>query len=164
MDDPSLTAEPVARDQLVIVVSPDHPWAVAGRIQPTDLSTAEWVLRETGSGTRSVFEATLGRFGIDRLTLSIALELPTNEAVRAAVEAGLGATALSASVAAPSLEAGLLVRVDCPLPDRAFVVLRHAERSSSRAAAALLAIIAGHTKGRAGDPSPNPIGSSAPSR
>ena len=112
VDHPSLTVEPVARDQLVIVVGPDHPWADKGRIEPADLATVDWVLREPGSGTRSVFEAALDAFGTDRASLSIALELPTNEAVRATVEAGLGATALSASVAAPSLEAGLLVKVD----------------------------------------------------
>ena len=50
-------------------------------------------------------------------------------------------SAISASVAAPSLEAGLLVKVDVPLPDRAFTVLRHAGRNSSRAASALMAII-----------------------
>ena len=146
VDDPSLTAEPVARDQLVIVVAPDHPWAGKRRIAPEDLATTDWVLREPGSGTRSVFEAALHGFGIDRATLSVAIELPTNEAVRAAVEAGLGATAISASVAAPSLEAGLLVKVDCPLPERAFVVLHHAERHVSRAAATLMAIISGSSK------------------
>ena len=141
VEDPSLTIEQVARDQLVIVVGPDHPWATREQIEPTALATTDWVFREPGSGTRSVFEGALQGFGIDRSALPIALELPTNEAVRAAVEAGLGATAISASVAAPSLEAGLLVRVDCPLPDRAFILLRHAERHVSRAGAALLTII-----------------------
>ncbi len=141
IEDSSLTVEQVARDQLVIVVAPDHPWQSGGRIAPADLFDTEWVLREPGSGTRSVFEAALEGFGFAPSALRVALELPTNEAVRAAVEAGLGATAISASVVAPSLEAGLLVTVDLPLPERAFVVLRHAERQSNRAAAALLAII-----------------------
>ena len=46
------------------------------------------------------------------------LELPANEAVRAAVEAGMGATVISASVAAPSLEAGCCMQVGLDLPDR----------------------------------------------
>ncbi len=141
VEDPSLKAEPVARDQLVIVVGPDHPWANARRVGPADLTDTDWVLRESGSGTRSVFEAALGGFGVAPSALRVAIEFPTNEAVRAAVEAGLGATAISASVVAPSLEAGLLVKIDLPLPDRAFVVLRHAERRSSRAASALMALI-----------------------
>ncbi len=70
------------------------------------------------------------------------MEMPSNEAARAAVEAGMGATALSASVAAPSLEAGLLREAPLPLPDRAFYALSCHKRRRSRAAEALLAIIA----------------------
>ena len=68
----------------------------------------------------------------------VALELPSNEAVRAAVEAGMCATAISASVAAPSIEAGLLHLVGYMLPDREFCAVRHAERQGSRAAQAWL--------------------------
>ena len=73
--------------------------------------------------------------------LRIQLELPSNEAVRAAVEAGLGAAAISASVAAASIEAGLLRPVDFSLPEREFHVLRHRERYRSRAADALLNLL-----------------------
>jgi DNA-binding transcriptional LysR family regulator len=71
------------------------------------------------------------------------LELPSNEAVRGAVEAGLGATAISASVAAPSIEAGLLHQAAFRLPTREFHVLRHRDRYRSRAADALLKLVAG---------------------
>ncbi len=54
----------------------------------------------------------------------------------------MGATAISASVAAPSVEAGLLHRVGFTLPERAFHVLRHRERYRSRAGDALLDVIA----------------------
>ncbi len=146
VDDPNLKAEAVARDQLVVVVGHGHPWASRGRIGPADLVTTEWVLREPGSGTRSVFETALVGLGVDRSHLRVAIELPTNEAVRAAVEAGMGATAISASVAAPSLEAGLLVDVGITLPERSFMLLRHADRRSSHAALAFMAIMAGAAK------------------
>jgi DNA-binding transcriptional LysR family regulator len=133
---------PVARDQLVVVVGPSHPWAGRARLDPRDLIEGGWVLREPGSCARSDFEDALAGFGVEPRHLRIHLELPSNEAVRAAVEAGLGATALSASVAAPSLEAGLLHQVDFRLPERAFHVLHHRERYCSRAADALLALIA----------------------
>jgi DNA-binding transcriptional LysR family regulator len=84
----------------------------------------------------------MSQFGIAPESLRVQLELPSNEAVRAAVEAGLGATAISASVAAPSLEAGLLQLVAFPLPDREFHVLRHRQRDCSRAATALLDLTA----------------------
>jgi DNA-binding transcriptional LysR family regulator len=142
IDDPALTSRRIARDQLVIVVGPDHEWATRGHVAPQDLTASEWVLREPGSGTRSVFEAALEGFGVAVAGLRVVLELPSNEAVRAAVEAGMGATALSASVAAPSLEAGLLHQVAVALPERDFHVVFHSERYRSRAAEALLALLA----------------------
>jgi DNA-binding transcriptional LysR family regulator len=75
--------------------------------------------------------------------LKIVLELPTNEAVRAAVEAGMGVTAISASVVASSLEAGLLHQIKVTLPERAFHFVRHAERYRTAAADTLLRLIAG---------------------
>lgn len=143
VDDSALESRAVARDQLVVVVGTGHSWAGCGAITPDRLTESDWVLREAGSGTRSVFEAALESFGSLASSLRVVLELPSNESVRAAVEAGMGATALSASVAAPSIEAGLLHQVGLTLPERAFHVLRHTERYRSRAADALLAIIAG---------------------
>jgi DNA-binding transcriptional LysR family regulator len=111
--DPLLTSRRVARDQMIIV----------------------------GSGTRSEFEQALQAFGVPFAGLRIGLELPSNDAVRAAVEAGMGATAISASVAAPSLEAGLLRHIPMKLPERDFHVLRHSQRGHSLAADKLLDFI-----------------------
>lgn len=148
VDAPALDRHEVARDRLVIVVAPDHPWAVreathAAPITTADLPQTSWVLREPGSGTRSEFERALAGFGLDPAALTVALELPSNESVRAAVEAGAGATALSASVAAGALEAGLLCAVGPTLPDRAFHLLRHRDRHQSRAAQALTVLVLG---------------------
>jgi DNA-binding transcriptional LysR family regulator len=142
-DDPLLDSRKVAADRLVAVVAPDHPWADGVRRSLEELvETGDWVLREPGSGTRSAFEAALVERAIQPSRLRVVLELPSNEAVRAAVEAGMGATVISAAVAAPSLEAGLLYHLPLNLPERPFSVLRHRERHSSRAAEALLALIA----------------------
>ena len=141
----SLESLVVAKDQLVLVVGPDHPWGEARSIKPADLLQGEWVLREVGSATRSAFEQALRRLGVRPEELKIAMELPSNEAVRAAVEAGLGATATSASVAASSLEAGLLRQVRFKLPDREFHVLSQKNRHRSRIAGALFSILAART-------------------
>ena len=66
------------------------------------------------------------------------MELPSNEAVRTAVETGDSATAISDLVVAPSLAAKTLHRVKFDLPRRAFYVLRHKERHASRIEQALL--------------------------
>jgi DNA-binding transcriptional LysR family regulator len=134
IDDPALTLRRVAGDQLVVVVPPGHAWAAAEDLSAAELAAADWVLREAGSGTRSVFEQALADRGVDVALLRVVLELPSNEAVRGAVEAGLGATAMSASVVASSLEVGLLQQVRLALPARDFVAVHHAERGLSPAA------------------------------
>jgi DNA-binding transcriptional LysR family regulator len=136
-----LTSATVARDQIIVVTAPDHQLVKRKPITPRDLMEVEWVLRERGSGTRSVFEDALEEFGLKAQTLRIALELPSNEAVRSAAEAGLGAAVISASIAAPSLEAGLLQQIDFRLPEREFYVLTHRDRHPSRAARAFLEML-----------------------
>jgi DNA-binding transcriptional LysR family regulator len=126
-----------------IVVGAEHPWSEAKRLGKEDLLNVDWVLRELGSGTRSGFEHALEGLGLSTHNLRVALELRSNEAVRAAVETGMGATAISASVAAPSLEAGLLRQADFTLPERCYCALRHAERYRSRAAEKVMDIIRG---------------------
>jgi DNA-binding transcriptional LysR family regulator len=143
VEDTALFSAPVARDNMILVVSPGHPWANRDMLSPAELVESEWVLREPGSGTRSEFEHALAGFGLALPDLRVALELPSNEAVRGAVEAGLGATAISASVAGPSLEAGLLRQVRLPLPERSFYALRHAERFQSHAAETFMAVVRG---------------------
>jgi DNA-binding transcriptional LysR family regulator len=146
VQDTLLQSRVVAQDQLLILVGPEHPWAGRKHLAPAELTETDWVLREPGSGTRSEFERALARFGIAVTDLKVALEVPSNEAVRAAVEAGLGATALSASVAAASVEAGLLMGVPFALPARSFYVLRHRERTPSKAAETLVAMIVRHQR------------------
>ena len=141
VEDKHFVSTRVARDQLLVVVGPDHPWVGRARLTPGDLLNGEWVLREPGSGTRSAFEDDLAQLDVEPSALRVQLELPSNEAVRAAVEAGLGATAISATVAAPSIEAGLLRQVAFRLPEREFHVVRHRERYRSRVTEALLALI-----------------------
>jgi len=136
-----LVSSRVASDQVVLVVGQDHAWAQGATPDSDDLAGTAWVLREPGSGTRSVFEQALKDIGFAPERLRIAMELPSNEAVRAAVEAGLGATVLSASVVASSIENGLLCHVPFDLPRRDFHVLRDAHRHHSRVADALLAMI-----------------------
>jgi DNA-binding transcriptional LysR family regulator len=141
VEDPALVFAAVARDQLELVVSPRHGWAALSDLPPARLAETEWVMREPGSGTRSAFETAWAGFGLSPTALRIALELPSNEAVRAAVEAGAGAAVLSASVVAPSLEAGLLHRLKLDLPSRQYRVLRHRERYQTPAAEALLRLV-----------------------
>lgn len=136
IDELSLSIEAVGEDQLVVVVAPDHPWAAGVPLAAADLVEAQWILRETGSGTRSAFEKALSDMGVPVAAMQVALSLPSNEAVRSAVMAGPFATAISELVVASHVQAGLLVRAALVLPARGFSLLRHPERHRSRAALA----------------------------
>ncbi|WP_445490427.1 LysR substrate-binding domain-containing protein [Rhodopseudomonas sp. RCAM05734] len=136
--DPLLAARRIDGDELVVVVGMGHPWTTQKRVTAKQLVTTGWVLREPGSGTRAMFEAALKRLGVKPSRLRVVLELPSNEAVRAAVESGDCATAISDLVVARSLEAGALHRVTFDLPRRAFYLLRHKQRHPSKAETALL--------------------------
>jgi DNA-binding transcriptional LysR family regulator len=138
IDDPLLSARKIDGDQLVVVVGMNHPWVGQSRITPKSLAATGWILREKGSGTRSMFEAAVRKFGVKLADLRVALELPSNEAVRAAVEAGDCATAISNLVVDHSIAAGTLHRVRIEMPKRSFFVLRHKERYQSHAEQALL--------------------------
>lgn len=141
VENPALVAEPVAEDDMVLVVGAHHPWANAGRPGATALAEFNWVLRERGSGTRQVMEAAVAELGLSPGSLRIGLELPSNEAVCAAVAVGAGATVISRLVAAPRVALGELAVLGPPLSRRAFSVLRPGDRRRGRAEEALLALI-----------------------
>ena len=145
IDDPELETTPIGGDRIVVAVAARHPWAQKRRLSAQDLSAGEWVLRERGSGTRAEFEATLEALGVAPDGLDVVLELPSNEAVRAAVENGAGAGAMSELVAAAGLASGALVRAPVAGPERPFFVLRHRSRYRSRAAQAFQEHCAGPT-------------------
>ena len=141
IDDPQLSGEVVASDRMIAVFAKDDPLARKAKLSVTDLKKTRWVLREPGSGTRAEFKLALQRLGISPADLNIALELPSNEAVLAAVAAGAGATVVSALVADAGLRLGELATPKAPLSERTFQVLRHRERHISRAEAAFLALL-----------------------
>jgi DNA-binding transcriptional LysR family regulator len=140
IDVPVLSSRVIDEDQLVLLVGPAHPWAGRRGLPIAELAQSAWVLRELGSGTRSAFETVLRARGLDPAELPIRLTLPANEAVLAAVQAGAGATALSASVAAAAVRAGAAALVPFELPQRPYFLLRHKERHRSKAGDAFLAI------------------------
>jgi len=133
LEDPTLAITPVGRDEMVIVISPQLQHAKARAAKPAELKNHRWVFRERGSGTRAIFERALADRGIDVKDLDIVLELPSNEAVRAAVIDGAGAAALSRLAVSQALKAGSLVALKFPLPERQFFALRLKERALTKA-------------------------------
>ena len=82
-----LTAQAFMQNPLVIIARPDHPLAKTSRIPLDRLVEENFILRESGSGTRNAVE----RFFKDRgLKLNTSMEMGRNEAIKHAVMAGLG--------------------------------------------------------------------------
>jgi DNA-binding transcriptional LysR family regulator len=141
LDDPALTRTELDRDEMVLIVAPDHAFVAAPPGSVADLLTTDWVMREPGSGTRSTFETVLASHGHHVAELSIAMEFPSNEAVRLAVKAGAGAAIVSRLAAEPGLANGAVVEIPFQLPGRVFYLLRHKQRYRSRAGDAFLALL-----------------------
>jgi DNA-binding transcriptional LysR family regulator len=141
VDDPLLAVRAIAQDSLVLVVAPDHPWAKQPPSRKEEFCSVPWVCREPGSGTRALLQAALPVFGVGLSDLNVAFELPTNEAICAAVEAGAGAAVVSRLVAERALASGSLAAVDIALPKRSFAVLRHKQRYVTRASEAFYAMV-----------------------
>jgi DNA-binding transcriptional LysR family regulator len=139
--EPSVLVEPLFDDELVVVARPDIEPPAGTPVER--IRAARWVAREAGSGTRLAFEALLAAHGLGIADVAIGLELPSNEAVRSAVEAGAGLTVLSKMAVAAPLAAGSLVAVDIDVPPRGFSALRHRERHHGRAAACLVDLARG---------------------
>jgi DNA-binding transcriptional LysR family regulator len=77
---------------LVLAASPDHQLADKKNIQWKDLEKYDFLIRETGSGTRLVMERLLNEENIDP---EMVMELSTNEAVKQAIMAGIGISLVS---------------------------------------------------------------------
>lgn len=99
-------------DELVVIAGKEHPWAGKKRMTQKMLASADWIIREKGSGTREVFEAALTEMNE---AIIPRLELGHTEAIKKAVEAGLGLGCLSRLAVQRELEQGWLVELRSPL-------------------------------------------------
>lgn len=82
--------EPFLEDELVLIASTAHEWAERNSVSCSELASGPLLMRERGSGTRHVIELALERLGVKRNSLHIVMELDSTEAIKSAVEAGLG--------------------------------------------------------------------------
>ncbi|HGG05111.1 MAG TPA: LysR family transcriptional regulator [Aliiroseovarius sp.] len=100
-------ARPVGPHPHGIIVPPDHPLATHPGYDPDMLLSNTFIMREPGSGTRSVAERFLERFGqgVPRRMI----EMDSNETIKQAVMAGLGIAMLSQHTVADEIKTGRLV-------------------------------------------------------
>ncbi|HOL64396.1 MAG TPA: LysR family transcriptional regulator [Accumulibacter sp.] len=124
---PELVVERWVADELVVFCAPVHPLAQRGCATTEELAGQEWIVREAGSGTRETFDQALRLLD---WRPQIRLELEHTEAIKRAVEFGLGIGCLSRLALREAFRRGSLVAVETPALDlrRHFHFLWHARK------------------------------------
>ena len=119
---PDIESRTLLHDEVVLAVTPDHPFATARGLRPRDLAGLEVVSREEGSGTRIVSELALASFGVE---VSVQIETSGIEAHKEAILQGLGPGFISRRAIERELNAGLLsvVSVDGLVMSRPLTLL-----------------------------------------
>jgi DNA-binding transcriptional LysR family regulator len=123
-----LSAQPFMDNPLVVIAAPSHPLAGQPGIALTRMAEEPYVGREPGSGTRSAVEK---HFENNGLTLRAAMEMNKNEAIKQAVEAGLGLSVVSLHTVQAELAAQSLCVLDVqgfPLNRQWYLVQRQGKR------------------------------------
>lgn len=136
---PDLEIQHWRADELVVFAHPDHPLAGGGALDDEALSALSWIVRESGSGTRQAFDRAMRGILSD---LDIRMELQHTEAIKRAVEAGLGVGCLSRICLEDAFARGSLVPLAVPGRDfrRQWYLITHREKYRSRALTAWLAL------------------------
>lgn len=96
-EDIDVTSTPFMDNPLIVIAAPEHPLAQLENIPLARLAEEPWLMREAGSGTRKAIERLFDQHG---LVIRPRLELGSNEAIKQAVLAGLGVSALSSQALA----------------------------------------------------------------
>ena len=123
-------AEAFMDNPLVMIAPPDHPLASERQIELERFEDEHFVVRETGSGTRSAIE----RFFTEHdVSFHTGIEMSSNEAIKQAVEAGLGLGIVSTHTLELELETGRLHILDVkdfPIQRYWYVIQRKGKRLS----------------------------------
>jgi DNA-binding transcriptional LysR family regulator len=103
---------------LVVIAPPDHPLVGQKDISVASLAAESFLVREAGSGTRGAMERF---FAARNLEIRSSMEMSSNEAIKQAVQAGLGLGILSLQ----TLEMELALKRLAVLDVEGFPILRH---------------------------------------
>lgn len=134
---PSIVVERYMDDELVVVCPADGSFQQDQVLSIDEFKCQNFLLREEGSGTREVFERTIGNAGI---SVTPAWEAMSTSALVNAVINGLGIAVLPRRMVSKPLENGLVVtvRVDGLDFRRRFKIIYHKEKLLTSSAKAFL--------------------------
>ena len=126
----NLIVEVCHDDQLVVVAEPGHELVRrGGKVKAAEIAKYPFVSREEGSGTRDVIMRYLVKEKLNPADLNLSLELGSPEAIKGAVEAGMGITIISRSIIDKELKLNRLaeLQLDPPL-SRPFSFVRQRQK------------------------------------
>jgi DNA-binding transcriptional LysR family regulator len=104
-DRPGFVAYPWRRENMVVIVAPDHPWTRKGAVSKDELLATPLIGGEPGTGTATLMRKVFGSLAEH---LRTSLTLGSTEAVKAAVKAKLGVSLVLAAAVRDELAAGTL--------------------------------------------------------
>lgn len=90
-----LKVEKLLSDEMVVIMSPSHPWAKKSYISVLELTKEPFLLREEGSGTRQLIEKFFMKHGIHPQSIKTPFIMGSTESIKGAVEEGLGISIVS---------------------------------------------------------------------
>ena len=105
---PTLDITSYAEDELALILPTSHPFSSLEYIQKEDLYRLKFIALNTQSTIRNVIENTLIENGIDSRQFKIEMELNSIEAIKNAVQSGLGAAFVSVSAISKELELNII--------------------------------------------------------
>jgi len=126
-----LLVREVLEDRLVLIAPPFHPLSRKKVLQPRHLEGQPIIMHEKGSGTRDIIDAFLRN---NNLSVSISLELSNNEAIKRAVEQGMGLSLISEHVVREEIHGKKLKAIPFADPSlkRKFYLIHHKDKYLSQ--------------------------------
>jgi len=136
----SLQISPYAEDELALILPASHAFARHGTIQKEDLYKLQFITLDSQSTIRKVIDQVLTRCGIETRRLKVEMELNSIEAIKNAVQSGLGAAFVSITAIEKELQMGAIrrVRIQDVVVNRMLSVIFNPNRYRSKAAQAFL--------------------------
>jgi len=126
-----LMVREVLEDRLVLIVPPSHSLSRKKLLQPRHLEGQPMIMHEKGSGTRVIIDAFLRK---NNLSMSVSLELSNNEAIKRAVEQGMGLSLISEHVVRGEIQGKKLKSIPFADPSlkRKFYLIHHKDKYLSQ--------------------------------
>ena len=143
----NLVVEVCRTDQLVVIAPPGHELANEQSIPLKRLGDYPFICREEGSGTREVMLERMHAAGMHPNDLQISMELGSLEAIKGAVEAGMGISVISLATIQKEIKLGTLVAIKTEPPiHRPFSFVHQKQKFRMRAMDELLSFARNYCK------------------